>query len=70
MTQQSSSTLPADDTARSITIANSEHDEKLPHIFLAGDRYTIVVSGNDTAGKYCLIDMQVPPRDGPPPAST
>ena len=26
-----------------------------------------VLSGNDTAGQFCLIDMYVPPEGGPPP---
>lgn len=29
--------------------------------------YTILVSGADTAGRYTLIDMHVPPGGGPPP---
>lgn len=36
-------------------------------IGLVGDTYTIPVSGSDTAGRYCLIDMHVPPGGGPPP---
>jgi quercetin dioxygenase-like cupin family protein len=32
-----------------------------------GDTYTILVTGNDTAGRFCLIDMYVPPGGGPPP---
>jgi quercetin dioxygenase-like cupin family protein len=32
-----------------------------------GDTYTIVLSGTDTAGRYTLIDMHVPPGGGPPP---
>jgi quercetin dioxygenase-like cupin family protein len=29
--------------------------------------YTILLSGADTAGHYCLIDMHLPPGGGPPP---
>jgi quercetin dioxygenase-like cupin family protein len=29
--------------------------------------YAILVSGADTAGRYTLIDMHVPPAGGPPP---
>lgn len=29
--------------------------------------YTILVRGADTNGRYCLIDMYVPPGGGPPP---
>ena len=32
-----------------------------------GDTYTILLTGKDTAGRYCLIDMYVPPGGGPPP---
>jgi quercetin dioxygenase-like cupin family protein len=34
---------------------------------VVGDTYTILLSGKDTAGRYCLIDMHVPPGGGPPP---
>jgi quercetin dioxygenase-like cupin family protein len=37
------------------------------HISVAGGAYTILVSGEQTGGRYCLIDMLVPPRGGPPP---
>ncbi len=33
---------------------------------VAGNTYCILVSGTQTAGRYCLIDMHVPPG-GPPP---
>jgi quercetin dioxygenase-like cupin family protein len=39
----------------------------VPHIGLVGDTYTILLSGKDTAGRYCVIDMYVPPGGGPPP---
>jgi quercetin dioxygenase-like cupin family protein len=39
----------------------------LPHLGLVGDTYTILISGDDTAGRYALIDMHVPPGGGPPP---
>lgn len=32
-----------------------------------GDTYTVLLAGKDTAGRYCLIDMHVPPGGGPPP---
>jgi quercetin dioxygenase-like cupin family protein len=68
MTHPSSqaATIPADDLARSLTLAQSD-SPNLPHIGLVGDTYTILVSGNDTAGRYCLIDMHIPPGGGPPP---
>ncbi len=34
---------------------------------MVGDTYSILVSGAQTAGRYCLIDMIVPDGGGPPP---
>ena len=45
----------------------SPDDATRPHIGLVGDTYTILLSGKDTAGRYCLIDMHIPPGGGPPP---
>jgi len=59
--------IPADDLSRKLTIARPDEDPSLPHIGLVGDTYTILVGGQDTAGKYTLIDMYVPPGGGPPP---
>lgn len=63
---QETTTIPADDPARSLTLARS-NDPNLPHIGLVGDTYTILVAGKDTAGRYSLIDMHIPPGGGPPP---
>ena len=59
-------TIPADDVKRHLTLARPD-DPSLPHIGLVGDTYTVLVAGKDTAGRYCLIDMHVPPDGGPPP---
>ena len=61
------SDLPPDDPLRQLTLARPLEDESLPRISLAGGTYTILISGDDTAGKYCLIEMLVPPGGGPPP---
>src|SRR5438552_15722969 len=61
------SSIPPDDPQRSLKLARPNTDESLPHLGLAGDTYTILVSGNDTNGHYCLIDMLVPPGGGPGP---
>lgn len=37
------------------------------HVSVAGGTYTILLSGAQTAGRYCLIDMLVPDGGGPPP---
>jgi quercetin dioxygenase-like cupin family protein len=58
--------LPLDDLARSLVVASPD-DATRPHIGLVGDTYTILLSGKDTAGRYCLIDMHIPPGGGPPP---
>jgi quercetin dioxygenase-like cupin family protein len=60
------STIPADDPSRSLTLSRTD-DPALRHVGVAGDTYTILVTGKDTAGRYCLIDMYVPPAGGPPP---
>ena len=64
MSEPHYSAVPADDPARTLTLADPE---KLPHIGLVGDTYTLTVSGEDTAGRFCLIDMHIPPGGGPPP---
>jgi len=63
---QPAAPIPADDPQRKLTIANPD-DHSLRHIAVAGGTYTILVSGAQTAGRYCLIDMLVPPHGGPPP---
>lgn len=59
--------LPPDDPQRMSKVVNPDADPNLPHIGLVGDTYTILLSANDTNGRYCLIDMHVPPGGGPPP---
>jgi quercetin dioxygenase-like cupin family protein len=62
-----STPIPPDDLFRTLTVARPASDETLPHIGLVGDTYTILLSGEQTAGRYCLIDMHIPPGGGPPP---
>ena len=59
--------IPPDDPTRSLTRARPNEDSTLRHVSIAGDTYTLLVTGDDTAGRYCLIDMFVPPAGGPPP---
>ncbi len=63
---QSSSSIPADDPRRNIILAQADNPT-VPHIGLVGDTYTTLLSGKDTAGRFCLIDMHIPPGGGPPP---
>jgi quercetin dioxygenase-like cupin family protein len=67
ITSQRITPLPADNLGRKLKIARPDTDEALPHIGLVGDTYTLLLSGNDTNGRYCLIDMHIPPGGGPPP---
>jgi quercetin dioxygenase-like cupin family protein len=60
------SPIPPDDPQRTLTHVKAE-DPNLTHIGLVGDTYTILISGKDTNGRYCLIDMHVPPCGGPAP---
>ena len=53
--------IPPDDPKRSLAIARPNTDQRLPHIGLVGNTYTILFSGDDTGGRYCLIDMHIPP---------
>jgi quercetin dioxygenase-like cupin family protein len=67
ITSQPLSPIPPDDHERALAVACPNDDPSLPHIGLAGDTYTILLSGKDTDGRYCLIDMHIPPGGGPPP---
>src|SRR6202140_2791144 len=61
------SPIPPDDLQRNLTTARPDTDQNLPHIGVVGDTYTIVLGGDDTGGRFCLIDMHIPPGGGPPP---
>ena len=64
---QPASAIPPDDPGRALALARPDEDQNLPHISLAGDTYTILLTAEDTAGRYALIDMHVPSGGGPPP---
>src|SRR5476651_2550248 len=59
--------LPADDTSRDILIVNADTQNELRHLSLAGNTYTMLLTGEQTAGQYDLIDMYIAPCGGPPP---
>jgi len=59
--------IPADNLQRPLKVARPNTDQSLPHIALVSDTYTVLLSGDDTNGRYCLIDMHIPPGGGPPP---
>jgi quercetin dioxygenase-like cupin family protein len=59
-----SPTIPPDNPKRNLTLAQPDN---LPHIGLVGDTYTIIVTGEQTDERFCVIDMHIPPGGGPPP---
>lgn len=59
-------TIPADDPNRQLSIVDPD-DPSLQHLAVVGDTYTILLSGAQTAGRFCLIDMKVPDGGGPGP---
>ncbi len=59
--------LPPDDLGRKLILASPDSGEGIRHIGLVGDTYTILLTGKETAGRFCLIDMHIPPGGGPPP---
>jgi quercetin dioxygenase-like cupin family protein len=58
--------IPADDLNRHSVLISAD-DPAAVHVSLVGNTYTILVSAEDTAGRYSLIDMFVPQGGGPPP---
>ena len=59
-------TPPPDDTERNLSLAYADSKDAV-HLGVVGDTYTLLMTGKDTAGQFCLIDMHVPPGGGPPP---
>jgi quercetin dioxygenase-like cupin family protein len=59
--------VPPDDLTRCLAAANPDREGKLPHIGLVGDTYTVTIDGEDTNGRFCVIDMHIPPGGGPGP---
>ena len=57
--------IPADNLNRHLILMSAD-DPAAVHLSLVGNTYTILVSGEDTEGRYSLIDMYVPPGGGPP----
>ncbi|MGB6870296.1 MAG: cupin domain-containing protein [Acidobacteriaceae bacterium] len=63
---QNDAPLPPDDLSRMSAFAQADA-KTARHIGLVGDTYTITVAGKDTNGRFCVVDMHVPPGGGPPP---
>ena len=58
--------IPDDDPARSLTVADPD-DPATTFVSLVGNTYAMLITGEQTDGRYCLIDMRVPDGGGPPP---
>jgi quercetin dioxygenase-like cupin family protein len=58
--------LPPDNSHRQLTHVHAD-DPNIEHVHLAGNTYTFLVTGKDSYGAYCLIDMHVPACGGPNP---
>ncbi|MET8525466.1 cupin domain-containing protein [Micromonospora sp. NPDC005172] len=58
--------IPDDDPTRSLTVASPD-DPGTTFISLAGNTYAMLITGEQTSGAYCLIEMRVPDGGGPPP---
>jgi quercetin dioxygenase-like cupin family protein len=58
--------LPEDDPSRQPAIARPE-DADLVHLAVVGDTYTVLLAGEQTAGRFAMLDMLIPPGGGPPP---
>jgi len=63
---QSAAAIPPDDLARRLALAHPD-DPAARHVSVAGGTYTVLVSGEQSGGRYALIDMLVPAGGGPPP---
>ena len=57
--------LPDDDGTRGLAVARPD-DPALTHLAVVGDTYTVLLSGEQTAGRFTMIDMLIPPGGGPP----
>ena len=57
-------TIPLDNLKRNLTLGQPDN---LPHLGLVGDTYTVTITGEQTNGRFCVIDMHIPPGGGPPP---
>src|SRR5205823_10651261 len=58
--------VPEDDVTRGLAIARPE-DPELVHVAVVGDTYTVLLSGDQTGGRFAMLDMLIPSGGGPPP---
>jgi hypothetical protein len=60
---RTTSPLAADDPTRELAIARSD-DEARVHLAVVGDTYTVLLSGEQTDGRFAMLDMLIPPGPG------
>ena len=58
---------PPDDPRRSLAVVPPPDEDGLRHLAIAGGIYTVILTGDDTAGRMSVVEMRVPPGGGPPP---
>jgi hypothetical protein len=51
---------------RGLAIARPD-DAELVHLAVVGDTYTVLLSGDQTEGRFAMLDMLIPTGSGPPP---
>ena len=61
ITAQLISPIPPDDPQRGLKLARPNTDESLPHFSLAGDTYTILLSGSYSRDPADLVRCQLTP---------
>jgi quercetin dioxygenase-like cupin family protein len=59
-------TVEIADLAREVAIARPD-DPALTHLAVVDDTYTVLLSGDQTNGRFAMLDMLIPPGGGPPP---
>jgi uncharacterized cupin superfamily protein len=58
--------ISPDNLVRNLVTIRSDNPQ-VRHVGVGRANYSILLSGSDTLGKFCLFDMFVPPEWGPPP---
>jgi hypothetical protein len=66
--KHSPSAIPPDNPERKLAIAQPNTGQRTSHLGVVGDTYTILLAAKDTAGRFCLIDVHIPPRGRTAPA--
>jgi quercetin dioxygenase-like cupin family protein len=59
-------TVETADPARKVAVARPD-DPALRHLAVVGDTYTVLLSGDQTGGRFAMLDLLIPPGGGPPP---